>query len=155
MNGLTSLSAWESMLTPSTVGNSEVNDLDPPSLRFPHDEILFFHNGKLQGSLVYLLPEATMARYLVTCISKRGNHHDPHERIEYIGEQGKWRLSESAAIHRIEEGRDSFFIHVGQQSLDIVVATQKGRKYLKTKPDNYVSSNLLALPECARCKQLA
>lgn len=28
-----------------------------------------------------------MGRYQVTCINKRGSHHDPHERIEYIGQQ--------------------------------------------------------------------
>ena len=96
-----------------------------------------------------------MARYLVNCINKRGDHYDPHERIEYIGEQGKWRISESAAIRRIESGQDSFFTYVGRQEAEIIVATHRGRKYLKTLADGYAPNNLLALPECVNCRQLA
>jgi hypothetical protein len=44
-----------------------------------------------------------MAHFQVTCINKRGSHLDPHERIEYIGNQDeKWKLSEDAAIRAIE-----------------------------------------------------
>jgi hypothetical protein len=37
-----------------------------------------------------------MARYQVTCIVKRGDHYDPHERIQYTGQQNSWMLSEDA-----------------------------------------------------------
>lgn len=93
-----------------------------------------------------------MARYQVTCINKRGGHYNPHERIQYIGnQQGSWRVSEDAAIQRIENGQDSFYVTSGGRSVDVVVATHEGRKYLKTEADDYAPNNLLALPECTNC----
>jgi hypothetical protein len=29
-----------------------------------------------------------MGRYQITCINKRGGQYDPHERVQYIGQQG-------------------------------------------------------------------
>jgi hypothetical protein len=94
-----------------------------------------------------------MARYQVTCINKRGSHLDPHERIEYIGnQQNKWKLSEDAAIREIDNYTSSFYTLVKGKEADVVVAIHKGRKYLKTKADDYRPDNLLALDECKDCK---
>jgi hypothetical protein len=88
-----------------------------------------------------------MAQLQVTCITKRGGHNDPHERIQRIGGVG-WSKSEDDAIAEIETGANSFHVSVGGRSIAVVVATRSGRKYLKTEPDDYSPDNLLALPEC-------
>lgn len=90
-----------------------------------------------------------MAAYQVTCITKRGSHFDPHERIERIGGAG-WSLSEVQAIQHIETGGHSFYVNVNGQAVFITVASHNGRKYLKTIADGYAPNNLLSLPECGR-----
>jgi hypothetical protein len=92
-----------------------------------------------------------MARHQITCITKR-DHYNPHERISHIGNQaGNWRLTEGAAIRRIETGVDSFFTIVNGRETDIIVALHLGRKYLKTSADGYAPNNLLALSDCFGC----
>ena len=93
-----------------------------------------------------------MARFQVTCINKRGDHFDPHERIEYIGYQGKWKLSEDSAIRRIKTGSESFYIVVNGREANFVVAVHNHREYLKTDADGYAPNNLLSLPECRNCE---
>lgn len=88
-----------------------------------------------------------MARLEVTCITKRGDHHDPHERIQAIG-GADWKKSEDEAIRDIENGTNSFYVSVGGRTVDVIIATHNGRKYLKTTADGYSPDNLLALPEC-------
>ena len=83
----------------------------------------------------------------VTCIKKRGNHYTPHERIEAIGGNG-WSRNEDDAISAIESGRESFYVSVNGSSVDVIVATHRDRKYLKTRPDDISPDNLLSLPEC-------
>ena len=95
-----------------------------------------------------------MGRYEVTCINKRGDHYDPHERIEFIGQQASWKISEDRAIRRIESGQDSFYVSVGGRTVDVIVAVHKGRKYLKTESDGYAPNNLLNLKECYSCKEI-
>jgi hypothetical protein len=88
-----------------------------------------------------------MAQLQVTCITKRGDHYDPHERIQGIGGAG-WYKTEDQAIAEIEQGTNSFFVNVGGRAVRVVVAVHNGRKYLKTEADGYSPNNLLALPEC-------
>jgi len=88
-----------------------------------------------------------MAQLQVSCITKRGNHYDPHERIQAIG-GGGWKKSEDEAIRDIENGTNSFYVSVGGRTVRVIVATHNGRKYLKTEADGYSPDNLLALPEC-------
>ena len=88
-----------------------------------------------------------MARLQVTCIRKRGDHYDPHERIQGIGGSG-WYKSEDEAIRDIEDGTNSFYVTVGGRTVAVKVSTHQGRKYLKTEADGYSPDNLLALPEC-------
>ena len=89
---------------------------------------------------------------LVTCIKKRGDHYDKHERISAIGGTGfndfRWTMNEDDAIRGIEEGREAFYVTVNSRAVNVIVATHKGRKYLKTTADGYSPDNLLSLPEC-------
>jgi hypothetical protein len=88
-----------------------------------------------------------MASLQVTCIRKRGDHYNPHERIQGIGGSG-WFQTEDSAISDIENGVNSYYVSVGGRTVALVVATHLGRKYLKTVADGYGPDNLLALPEC-------
>jgi|SRR5580658_5304391 hypothetical protein len=92
---------------------------------------------------------------LVSCIRKRGDHFDPHERIEGLGgthNGERWYLKEDEIIAELDKSplyrRWNFFTLVNGHRADVVVATHSGRKYLKTKPDNYSPDNLLSLPDC-------
>jgi len=96
-----------------------------------------------------------VGRYEVTCINKRGDHYDPHERISHIGQQGNWKISEDSAIRRIESRADSFYVSVGGKTVEIIVAMHNGRKYLKTQSDGYSPNNLLSLKECQNCKEIS
>jgi hypothetical protein len=90
-------------------------------------------------------------RLQVSCINKRGNHYDPHERILNIGGISgiqRWKYSQSQAISYIENRTYSFFVNAGGYTTDVIVATHMGNKYLKTNPDATGKDNLLALPEC-------
>jgi hypothetical protein len=93
-----------------------------------------------------------MSRHRVSCINKRGDHYDAHERISHIGgTDGKgerWRLPEDEAIRSIENGKYEFYVVVKNVEAEVVIAVHNGRKYLKTKPDGYAPNNLLSLPEC-------
>jgi hypothetical protein len=77
-----------------------------------------------------------MGRFQVTCINKR-SRHDPHERIEYIGNSANnWKLSEASAIQRIRNGQDSFYTLVNGHKAEVVIATRNGRDCLKTDADD-------------------
>jgi hypothetical protein len=87
----------------------------------------------------------------VTCIRKRGGHHDPHERIQAIGgvsNGARWTRSEDAAILDVKNDRQAYYTHVNGKSAWVVVAKHNGREYLKTENDGYSPDNLLSLPEC-------
>jgi hypothetical protein len=87
----------------------------------------------------------------VKCIRKRGDHYNPHERIEGLGGDG-WYWPEEAIIAEIEKPEYSrqwnFFTYVGGKWAWVIVATHSSRKYLKTDADGYAPNNLLSLPEC-------
>ncbi len=87
----------------------------------------------------------------VTCTSKN-SRHSPHERIRKIGghnaDETCWWLKLDEAIEGIEAGRYDFHVDAGGCSVDVVIAEHEGRKYLKTKADDYSPDNLLPLPEC-------
>ena len=53
---------------------------------------------------------------------------------------------EDEIIRDIERGANSYYVSVGGRHVQVVVATHRGRKYLKTTPDAYPKNNLLALP---------
>jgi hypothetical protein len=91
----------------------------------------------------------------VSYIRKRGDHHDPHERIEGLGGMhgGKrWFMPEADIIAELKKlnppRRWNFFTSVGGHTAWVVVARHNLRDYLKTTADSYAPNNLLNLPEC-------
>ena len=90
-----------------------------------------------------------MAHLEVTCITKRPDHFDPHERIQALGGRG-WYQAEDAVIRGIERGTNSYYVSVAGRTAQVAVTTHRGRKYLKTTRDAYAPNNLLALPNCPR-----
>ena len=85
----------------------------------------------------------------IKCINKRV-HADPHERITHVGGMvnDRWKLSSAEAINYIETNRWEFYVTRGGRTVDVIVATRNGRKYLKTVNDGVSPDNLLSLPEC-------
>ncbi len=86
----------------------------------------------------------------VQCINKT-HRQDPHERISHIGgiDGGtRWKLSQPEAIAGIEAGKWTFYVSEGGHTVDVIIATHKGHKYLKTRNDGLHPDNLLSLPEC-------
>ncbi len=90
-------------------------------------------------------------RVEVKCINK-SDRYNAHERIQYIGgtngDNTRWKMTVSNAITKIENGTYSFYVSKGGASVDVIVATNNGYKYLKTKNDDLQPNNLLSLPEC-------
>ena len=93
----------------------------------------------------------------VFCIRKRGNHYNPHERIEGLGgmQNGeRWYMLEAEIITELEKPettrRWNFYTSVNGRSAWVVIAVHGQRKYLKTTADDYAPNNLLSLPECPK-----
>jgi Protein of unknown function (DUF3892) len=88
-------------------------------------------------------------RAQIQCINKR-NHQNPHERIENVGGHTghQWKIREDQAISYIDKGEWQFFVSVNGRTVDVVIASHNGRRYLKTTADGYSPDNLLSLPEC-------
>ncbi len=91
----------------------------------------------------------------VFCITKRGDHYNPHERIQGLGGisgDKRWWMSEEDIIAELEKPdairRWNFYVSVNGKGVWVIVASHNGRKYLKTEADGYAPNNLLNLPEC-------
>lgn len=90
-----------------------------------------------------------MAQYQVVCITKRGGHSNPHERITHLGVASRTTpYTQEQVINWIETGTHSFFVSRPAGSAWVIVANRNGRKYLKTQADGDEPNNLLSLPEC-------
>lgn len=91
-------------------------------------------------------------RAQIRCINKT-NRLAIDERISHVGgvnpDSARWKLTLDQAIAGIEAGQYAFFVQVGSEYSDVVVArAASGRKYLRTTADNTRVDNLLSLPEC-------
>jgi Protein of unknown function (DUF3892) len=84
----------------------------------------------------------------ITCI-KKSNRSNPYERIERAGDRvgEAWTLRVDEIITHIKMG-DSFWVDVGGQRVDVIIANHSGREYIKTRLDGDHPNNLLSLPEC-------
>jgi len=109
------------------------------------------HRGNFRFSYESEKRNSMAQRLQVSCINKR-EHYNPHERIINIGGLdalgSRWKLSQPNAIEYVENATYSFYVSVGGYTIDVIVATHSGHKYLKTKPDATGKDNLLNLPEC-------
>jgi hypothetical protein len=80
----------------------------------------------------------------ITCVVPDGI--DPENRIDRVG--GPWgSKSQDAIIEEIEHGRE-YFIDINGALVDVVVARDGDRKYLRTDPRLTVRNGLLALMHC-------
>ena len=91
----------------------------------------------------------------VSCITKRGDHYNPHERIQGLGgvhgTQRWWMKEDDIIAELVKQETDrrwNFYVSVNGKSVWVVVAWHDGRAYLKTQADGYAPNNLLNLPEC-------
>ena len=82
----------------------------------------------------------------VSCITKRGDHHNPHERIQGLGGASggqRWWMSETDIIAELEKARRwNFYVTVNARTVWVIVAVHNGRKYLKTEADGYSPNNI-------------
>lgn len=85
-------------------------------------------------------------RKQVTCVSK-SDSKGINESINKIGGL-HWKHSVKNAIYYLEKGVYSYFIQKNGFEIDLIVATQNGNKYLKTKNDEDTLDNLMSMPEC-------
>jgi hypothetical protein len=83
----------------------------------------------------------------VTCINKRGDHYDPHERINHIGGDG-WKVTQQEGIENVEADPSAYYVAAAAGSVYVTIGLHEGHKYLTTEPDGASQNNLLALPEC-------
>jgi hypothetical protein len=87
----------------------------------------------------------------VSCINK-SDRMNPHERIKNIGgvnaDGTRWNLPEDKAIAGIRSGQWTFYVTVGSNTVNVIIANHLGRDYLKTVSDGIRPDNLLSLPEC-------
>jgi len=87
----------------------------------------------------------------IRCINK-SESFDPHERILNVGgltEGGRpWKLSQTEAIHYIVKDTCLFYVKLGGNEVNVVIASHSGWKYLKTTADGDQPDDLLSLPEC-------
>ena len=90
-------------------------------------------------------------RHRIQCINKT-DRYDPHDRIKNVGGSNpdgtRWKLTQPEAIAGIEAGKWEFYVSVNGVSVDVIVASRLGHKYLKTRNDGDHPNNLLSLPEC-------
>jgi len=87
----------------------------------------------------------------ITCITKP-QPHDTHEAISHVGGLrsggGKFYISRTDCANDIRFGRESYFVHVGTNTVAVTAYERNGNWFIKTKPDHTQKDNLLNLPQC-------
>ena len=86
----------------------------------------------------------------ISCINKT-DREDPHERISHVGgviNGTRWHQTVEETIQEIEDEKFSYYVKVGGDRVDVIVASRLGNKYLKTRNDGDQPNNLLSLSEC-------
>ena len=80
---------------------------------------------------------------------------NPHKWIEGVGGRNppgigvpSWYFEEDQAIAYVQDRAIDFFVNVDGKEVDVGVAVHEDQKFLKTRSDDYISNNLLKLPEC-------
>ena len=90
-------------------------------------------------------------RVEIDCI-KKNPRQDPYHAIQEVGGHkaggGRWCLPLSEAVAGAESGKWQFYVSQGARTINVVVATRLGHKYLKTIADGERPDNLLSLREC-------
>jgi hypothetical protein len=80
----------------------------------------------------------------ITCVVPDGI--DPQNRVDRVG--GPWGTKcEDAIIEEIENGCE-YVVDIDGDLVDVVVARENGRRYLRTDPDLTVENELLSLMHC-------
>jgi len=91
------------------------------------------------------------SRVRIRCINK-SDRDNPYERIRRVGginsDGSRWSQSQEQTVREIENGSYEFYVSEGGKTVDVIVATHDGNKYIKTTADGLHPNNLLSLPEC-------
>ena len=92
--------------------------------------------------------------FRITCISKDGGYHEnPYVAISHLnwmndqtGESGR---STRMQMHDFVVGGGMAYVQAGGATAIVIAAVSPhGTKYVKTRPDNTQTDNLLKLAEC-------
>jgi hypothetical protein len=91
----------------------------------------------------------------VSCIRKRGDHLNPHERIQGLGGVHggqQWYMPEEDIIAELKKAAISrqwnFYTLVDRKRADVIVGSREGIAYLRTTADDSKRDNLLSLLDC-------
>ena len=86
----------------------------------------------------------------VTCIVKPTGHQDPKHHITALGGPG-WQRSEASIIAELtgKNLQSAYEVNVSGKAVEVIVASEPHRVYLKTVDDGFLPNNLLSLPECS------
>lgn len=91
----------------------------------------------------------------ITCITKP-EPHNHHEAITNVGGRRLSGTGDAFYITRqqcaddIRFRRESYFVRVGVNQVDVEAYERGGVWFIRTKPDATQKDNLLSLPQCRR-----
>lgn len=87
----------------------------------------------------------------ITCVTKP-NRYSSHEAITYVGGVrgggNSFYITRQACADDIRLGRESYFVQVGRNRIDVEAYQKNGVWFIRTRPDHTQQDNLLSLPEC-------